>query len=145
MTFCDFELTLANISNTCRKFLKSIPYKQNSSEWLNIYTSVMLTFLNNVTMTNRQIDRLNHLESTVRLTDEHVVKAYSEESQQTPILFHLPDSMSDYILVLSRQLKKIISNDLTYILHTRVSENFNLLPLSVKEYIEDIEDENDEY
>lgn len=144
LTFCEFGLTLNNIGNTCRAFLKTIPFDVNSSEWLNIYTSVMLTFLNNVTLPNKKIDRINHLVSTNRLTDNHIIDAYDEESNQKPILFHLPESMADYIVVLSRQLKNLIAKDLTEILHTNISSRIELIPSSVKDYMDSYEDTEDE-
>jgi hypothetical protein len=145
ITFCEFGMTLNDIGKTCNKFLRSIPYKHKSVEWLNIYTSVMLTFLNMVTLTNKRKNRLQHLEGTMRITDQHINDAYDQEAQQKPILFHLDESMSDYILVLTRQLKHIVAKDLSDILHTNVSNDITLLPLSVKDYISECEDIQDEY
>lgn len=144
LTFSEFGLTFNNIGKTCKAFLKTIPYKTNSVEWLNIYTSVMLTFLNSITLTNRRKDRLEHLSSTMRLTDNHIITAFEQENQQA-ILFHLPESMNDYILVLTRQLKHLIAKDLTDILHTNISNDISVISLSVKDYIESYEELQDEY
>lgn len=144
LTFSEFGLTFNNIGKTCKAFLKTIPYKTNSVEWLNIYTSVMLTFLNTITLTNRRKNRLEHLSSTMRLTDNHIISAYEQENQQA-ILFHLPESMNDYILVLTRQLKHLIAKDLTDILHTNISNDIAIISLSVKDYIESYEELEDEY
>lgn len=144
LTFCEFGLTFNNIGKTCEAFLKTIPYKPNTGEWLNIYTSVMLTFLNTITLTNRRKNRLEHLNSTMRLNDNHIINAFEEESCKA-ILFHLPESMNDYILVLTRQLKHLVAKDLSDILHTNISNDLAILPLSVKEYIESYEELEDEY
>lgn len=145
LNFCEFGLTFNDISKTCRNFLKTIPYKTNTTEWLNIYTSVMLTFLNNVTLTNKRKRRLQHLTDTVRITDQHIIDSYQDEIQQRPVLFHLDESMSDYIVVLSRQLKNIIAKDLTDILHTNISADIMLKPLTVKDYFIQQEGDYDEY
>lgn len=143
LTFTEFGLTFNDISKTCCSFLKTIPYRSSTSEWLNIYTSVMLTFLSNVTLTNRRLRRLNHLASTSRLTDDHLITAYEEENLKKAILFHLPESMNDYIIVLARQLRHLIAKDLSDILHTNVSNDMELLPLSVRDYMEDYGEENE--
>lgn len=143
--FCEFGLTFNDISKTCKKFLQTIPYKSNSSEWLNIYISVMLTFLNNVTLSNNKIKRLEHLTSTGRIQEQHFVDSYNDEKQQRPILFHLDPSMSNYITVLARQLKHIIAKDLTDILQINISTDIRLKPLTVKDYFIEQEDIENEY
>lgn len=139
LTFCEFNLVLNNIDKTCKAFLKTIPYKTNSKEWLNIYTSVMLTFLNNVTLTNKRKRRLTHLDGTLRLHDGHILNSYNEEFNNKAILFHLPSSMSDYITVLARQLRHIVSKDLCDILHTNISNDIELIDNSVNDYMKDEE------
>ena len=145
ITFCEFNSVLNDIGKTCKHFLKTIPYKQNSVEWLNIYTSVMLTFLNMVTLSNYRKERIEHLGGTLRLTDNHVIEAFEKEQERDAILFHLPDSMNDYIIVLARQLKHIVAKDLTDILHTNISNDISLLPLSINEYVQQFEECDNEY
>lgn len=119
LDFADFEMTLLGISNTCKHFLKSIPYKYNSVEWNNIYLSVMLTFLSQITLRNEHIERIKHLEGTGRLREYHFDIFY-RECKQDIILYHLPESMRNYIDVLTRQLNNIIAKDLCSILDTKV-------------------------
>ena len=145
LDFCDFNLTLNDVEKTCNKFLKTIPYKENTKEWLNIYTSVLLTFLNMVTLNNKKVDRLKHLSSTNRLTDTHIINAFKEEINTKAILFHLDENMNDYIIVLARELKNIIAKDLSDILDINVSNNIELVELSVKDYLNDINGDDDEY
>lgn len=145
LNFCEFGLTFNNIGRTCEEFLKTIPYKTNSAEWLNIYVSVMLTFLNNVTLTNKRIRRLKHLNGTNRLKDEHIFNAYEQESQSKAILFHLDESMNNYVIVLARQLKNLVAKDLSDILHTNVSNDIVLNQFTVDNFMEDTFEEQDEY
>ena len=130
----DFNLTLADVSKTCKHFLKSIPYKSDTVEWLNIYTSVMLTFLNSVTLDNGQLRHIQYLQENNTLTDSKLITDFNEEYNEKPILFHLDESMSDYILVLARQLRYIVSEDLSDILHTSVDRDFILAGVSAKEF-----------
>lgn len=132
---CEFGLTFSNIDKTCKQFLNTIPVKRDSSEWLNIYVSVMLTFLNTVTLNNIQKRRIKHLTNTGRLRDEHIYNAYESARNSKAILFHLDESMNDYILVLSRQLRHLIAKDLTDILHTNISNDMVLNEQCVRDFI----------
>ena len=71
--------------------------------------------------------------------------AFEEEQKRDAILFHLPESMNDYITVLARQLKHIVAKDLTDILHTNISNDMSLLPLSINEYMQQFEECDNEY
>lgn len=134
LSFCDFGMTLNDISNTCKHFLSTIPYTKDSSMWYNIYASVMLTFLNYVTLSNKHIDRINHLESTARLKESHINDFHAASRNSPPILFHIPKSLGPYITVLSRQLQTIVARDLSDILHTPVSNDFELIEVTHNEY-----------
>lgn len=120
----DFNFLLNDIKNTCKHFLKSIPYKENTIEWLNIYTSVMLTLLSSITPDRYGIERMRYLKSGNKYTQSKMNDIYDEANENCTILFHLPDHMYNYITVLARQLKHLIAADLSYILHTKVSEDF---------------------
>lgn len=133
----DFEITMQNVGKTCECFLSSLPYDRNSSEWLNIYTSVMLTFLNSVTIRNKGKDKLNRYEEVGYLKEGHIEDAYAKEKHSSPILFHLPPHMGNYISVLSRQLQSIIGKDLCEILHTKVHSDYQLVEYYVDEFIEE--------
>jgi hypothetical protein len=133
----DFEMTMQNVGKTCEHFLSSLPYDKSSTEWLNIYISVMLTFLNTVTLRNKSKAKLNRYEEVGYLKDQHIEDAYAEETASPPILYHLPLHMSNYISVLSRQLRNIIAKDLCEILHTQVCSDFQLVEYSVNEFIEE--------
>lgn len=143
LTLIDFESTLGNVHRTCEKFLSTLPYKKNTSEWLNIYTSVMLSFLNNVTLSKMQSKRITHLEGTGRLKESHIDNFYAANEKSSTILFHLPKSMENYITVLTRQLKHIVAKDLSEILHTRISQDMQLVESEA--YIKECENTQDEY
>ena len=139
----DFGLTMMDVGTTCRKFLSTIPYDKNSSEWMNIYISVMLTFLDSVTLPNKSKDRLKHLEETKYIRDYHLDNFYEDEREGQPILFHLPSHMSNYISVLSRQLRGILAKDLSDILHTKVHTDFQLIQSEIDNYMESVHQDDD--
>lgn len=133
----EFNLMLSDIGKTCKEFLSSIPYKKSSVEWLNIYTSVMLTFLNSITLNRYSKEKVNHLQDTGNLNQKKINQIFEEESTDSTILFHLPDNMKNYITVLTRQLKHIVAKDLSDILHTKVTEDFMLQECLTNDYVEE--------
>ena len=138
----EFQMTMNDVSATCQKFLETIPYDKNSAEWLNIYVSTMLTFLNMVTLPNKSKKRLEHLANKRTLRQYHYEDFY--EAQEKPILFHLPESMSDYILVLARQMKHLVGCDLSDILHTKVGNDVILIKSLGDDYAQEVYDTTDE-
>lgn len=141
----DFKFMLNDVGKTCESFLSTLPYLKTSKEWLNIYTSVMLTFLNMVTLPTPVMQRIEHLADKKSLNDEHIISAYGKEQKRAAILFHLPESMRDYILVLARQLKQLIAKDLSYILHTKVTNDFMLVDYMKEEIRDSIKENINEY
>lgn len=137
LPLCDFKSTMMDVGKTCRHFLQTIPYGTKSAEWMNIYVSVMLTFLNSVTLRNKSNRELNRLEETGYLRDYHIDNDYEQERNEPPILFHLPDHMANYIQVLSRQLQSIVARDLSEILHTKVHADYQLVGYRVDEFIDE--------
>lgn len=120
----DFNLTLNDIVSTTRHFLETIPYKNNSVTWINIYVSVLLTFLNSITLTRAQQHNLVYLKDRKRYTDAKLCSAFDKNRKEEPILFHLPENMRSYIILLSRELRHIVAKDLSSILHTKVCNDF---------------------
>lgn len=118
LAFVEFEMTLHNIAATCKHFLKTLPYRENTVEWHNIYVSVMLTFLSHITLRNDHLKRLKHLEDTERLRDYHY-NIFYRECKEDIILYHLPASMKNYIDVLARQLNNLVAKDLAEIMNTK--------------------------
>lgn len=140
----DFGLTLGDIDKTCKKFLSTIPYPTNSAEWMNIYTSVMLTFISSITLSNKNKKRIEELSQTNSLKDAHYEAFYKEASYDV-VLYHLPQHMHDYILVLCRQLNSIIAKDLQDVLHTKLHFDHLLIEGSKQAFIEEVfNDDNQE-
>ena len=114
----EFSYTLSSVSMIVKSHLQKIPYKKNSCEWLNIYVSCMLTLLDSITLSNFNKDRVAHIH---RSKDQIVDRLYTELRYSDPILFHLDESMSNYIRVLVNELRKVISSQLSFELHTSTS------------------------
>lgn len=138
----EFEMTMGDVTKTCEKFLKTLPYDTNSVEWLNIYISTLLTFLNMVTLDNKSAKRIEHLNQTRGIRQYHYENFYEQQNLQKAVLFHLSNSMSDYIIVLARQLKHLVGRDLSDILHTKVGNDYILVQSLSEDYAKETYDED---
>lgn len=132
----EFESTLTSVSNSCKEFLKSLPYDLESAEGQNIYLSVLLTLLNSITLRNKHKKRVEHLTKTGRLKDSHIVDFYELEKEEPPVLYHLDESMRDYITVLVRQVRNVIASELTDTLHTKVYEDSLMVSTVTEDFME---------
>lgn len=111
----DFKLTTKNIPLTIEKFLETLPYPKDSYIWNNIYISVCLTFNNTITPTYENFSKMvNKTQNLKSINNAFIKFKYAK-----PVLYHLPDSMSNYIDVLVKQVKNIIKEDLRDIIHTK--------------------------
>ncbi len=111
----DFKFTLDNISNVIRSFLNKIPHKKNSSEWLNIYTSVLLTFNNLILSADIHKLQLDNI------SNKELHSIYLDISKQEPILYHIDKSYSNYIYVLVNEIKSLIAKQLSIENNSKVS------------------------
>ena len=111
----DFKYTLENVSCIIKNFLNRIPHKKNSCEWLNIYTSCLLTFLSALKVNSSQ--KLN----TSILTDKELHQLYIAAQKEDPVLYHLDKSYSNYIKVLVNEIKALIAKNLAIENHEYIS------------------------
>lgn len=121
----DFKVCLNDITKTIRAFLKQIPYKQGTAEWHNIHMSCLLSFLNSITLTNYDINRIKNYTKNRSNKLNALIALYEAESKDFTILFHLDESMRDYITVLVREIKRVVALDLSYQLRTYVPSSQN--------------------
>lgn len=124
----EFDLCLEDCCKSIRKYLSRIPYK--GSLWYNIYLSCILTFLNSVTLSNKDIDRLMNLKSTLNID---FTSLYKKETQDPVILYHLDKSMKDYILVLFRQIKHELAMELSQISDVYVGTDSGIYSVMMQE------------
>lgn len=116
----EFSLHLGDCIQTIHEFLKSLPYEYKSKTWNNIYLSCLLTFLNSVTLSNKQKARIKHLDEINMIKDYLLEEMLQEESENAVILYHLDDSFHDYIFVLNKRIKHAIAADLSSCLHSHI-------------------------
>ena len=111
-----------DIVYTTRKFLSKNVYYGNKMEWNNIYLSCLLTLLNSMTINKKERTRISLLKNQLR-QPEVVERLYEQQGKsiESVVLYHLPEYMRDYILVLTRRLKSVIGKDLSVTLHKNIT------------------------
>lgn len=123
LSMVEFNSCLGDIIQTSKAFLKQIPYYSDKKMWLNIYTSCMLTFLNSVTLPKKKIEYVKTLKAGIEGKERYLDDLYIKEAENCTVLYHLDESMRDYITVLTRELKHVIAKDLSLSSDTYVSGN----------------------
>lgn len=106
-----FELhdTLQNSATLIQSFLGRIPRSRNSAEWHNIYISCMLTLIDQMTLTPSQIASIRRLPENRYLAIEELLK---ENLNRSPVLYHLDESMNNYIKVLVREIRHLLAAEM---------------------------------
>lgn len=117
LRYVEFDVYLDDIAKTIKWAIKDIPYKKDIATWNNIYLSCLLTYLDQITISNKDMRRLKGTEKDGQYDDNTLFKIYKEQTELKPILYHLDNSFSDYIKILVKEIKDEISLDLTSILY----------------------------
>lgn len=144
MALIDFDLYLHDINKTCKRYLQRIPKKKNSCEWLNIYTSCILTFLNQVTLRNKNKERVKMLGEVINESPQILNAIYKEERKDGVILYHLGEEFHDYIYVLVNKMRHLVARDLSSTIHTFLPSEISakgLLMASIEDFDNDEGDE----
>lgn len=108
----EFSASLDNIAMIVKAHLKKIPVKYASAEWMNIYISCLLTLIDSITFPTYLLNDV-HPES-VHLREAKFNNIYQELRNQPPTLYHLPESMSNYICVLVNELRHVIASEISW-------------------------------
>ena len=101
-----FELvnTLQSTPQLVKDYLSRIPRSKHSAEWNNIYISCLLTLIDQMTLTSKQVRAVRAAGNENIYLD--IIK---ENLNKAPILYHLEDTWEDYIRVLVREVRHLLS------------------------------------
>jgi hypothetical protein len=91
-------------ADVVRAHLRKIPRKHNSAEWTNIYISCLLTLIDQMTLTSKQVRAVRAAGNENIYLD--IIK---ENLNKAPILYHLEDTWEDYIRVIVREVRHLLS------------------------------------
>lgn len=138
-----FDLMLEGIGPICNECIECIPYSFDKVTKYSIITSVKLTLLNQLTLTDYSKRYLQRLISNNRLNDVNIEEAFDYIKDEVK-LYHLDNSFQDLILVIVRKLKSKIARELSDL----VSSNYidtTLIDNIVYTYKKEVEQADDEY
>ena len=127
---------IESLPRVIKKFISKIPYKKNSPEWYNIYMSCLLTLSKDVSTLCENIKLLRNKENISNKQIYNLCKF----NQVT--LYHLNIQYTDYVDILSRELKKYIYREINDILNSHYIEE-DCLRESISESIDTIIREED--
>ena len=111
----NYNFFCVNVSDVIRKHLRQIPYKKNSAEWCNIYTSCLLTLRDRIhtgaTLCNNSAN-----------TDiEYIYRVIRQLKTKPPILYHIDEDKGTYVSVLVNEIIHALAAELTHAVHAKVS------------------------
>lgn len=108
----DFEYYLGKICYTIKGFLKELPYCNDELMNHRLYVSCLMTLLNQITLSNVNKNRYKKRLQKGFKTEEFLERAYQEEVEYSVVLYHLDDSMYNYVSTIVNRLKSLIVKDL---------------------------------
>ena len=78
----------------------------------NLYISCLLSLLNSVTLSNTIKNKIKSKEIRTSDLDEFLYRVYADTAENSVILFHLPQSMQNYVATAVARIRHIMSKDL---------------------------------
>lgn len=126
------------IPRKIERVIKRSPYRNNPVFCKNLYISLLLSFVDSITLTNSFLSKYNKRKVKDKQADTRLIKIYMDQQDNKPILYHLPESLSDYVKVLLNEVKKDFAMNL---MDTKSA--FNLSDDTIKNIIASIYTEND--
>jgi len=126
------------IPRKIERVIKRSPYRNNPVFCKNLYISLLLSFVDSITLTNSFLSKYNKRKVKDKQADARLIKIYMDQQDNKPILYHLPESLSDYVKVLLNEVKKDFAVNL---MDTKSA--FNLSDDTIKNIIASIYTEND--
>lgn len=113
IALCDFRMYLDDIPKTARNFMRTLPIKKNSFEWENLYISVLLTLINQMTLTKKLKELLFSQKGTKNKHPEFIHNCYEQMRQNQVILYRTDPSKENYIRTIVREIRHVISRDVS--------------------------------
>lgn len=128
----EFDSCLRDACKTIKNFLRKTPYKDNKLLSHNIYISCLLSFLNSITLSHEDMERIKSIK-TASVADTYIDNCFEKENKNFTVLYHLPQDMNNYIHVLTKEAKHAVAKDLSIDCHTEITSNTGLQSLTLHE------------
>lgn len=130
----DFKICLESIPKTLNNFFNNLQFNDKKL-LLNLYLSSLLTFINQITPYNSDIQRIHSLQLTPDKKIELYQNLYKRLSLDDVILFDLDLQYKKLVFVLTNEVKHLLANDLSMITNNAISSESNLKSILVNDII----------
>lgn len=117
------------IPKTIRAFLNERIKIEDKKTFENIYNSCLLTMLYQLNIPNQYKKEYRGKELPEKVLTDIYLK-----SQNEVIVFHLPKILTDYVLILTKEIKKNLARDITDITKTYLSQSENSKNLILEDF-----------
>ena len=114
-----YEEVAKKIPEIITGVLYNTPFRRDKVFFRKLYLSITLTLLNDITIPAKlhktmlkKAEKFSNARATKELIDMYV------NNLQPPILWHIDDSFTNYIRILTTKVKKIISKTFSYAIHS---------------------------
>lgn len=108
----DYEECLSKVCETIKNVLATSPYQKDLALMHNLYLSCLLTLLKMLTISNRNKERIHKKVNRALPVDNLLDQIYYEEMSDDVVLYHIDDTLTNYVLTLVARIKKEIVKDL---------------------------------
>jgi hypothetical protein len=127
-----------------REVVEESPYKNDVITSRRLYISVLLSFLNGVTLTNQGLQKLKRREIKSLETDNTAIKMLEKEKETSTLLWRLDDSLLNYVEMLTNKVRKKFGRDLVEIKKSHELPEEDLKAIMMSAYNTDQNDNNEE-
>lgn len=117
-TYISIEIQhyFTQISNDIRKIIKETPYANNKTLCNNLYISCVLSIIKSITLSNTSKEILANSCKTNEKREDLIDRLYKEEKESSLTLFHLEDSMRDFVQLTINKVLASIKDNMKYII-----------------------------
>lgn len=132
------------LSGYIKDVVNESPYKNDPIVLRRLYISVLLSFLNGVTITNSGLHKLKRRELKALDTDNTTIKMLEKEKEISTVLWRLDDSLTNYVEMLTNKVRKKFGRDLIEIRKSYELSEEDMTAIMMSAYSTDQNDNNEE-
>lgn len=100
------------VPNIIKKTINETPYKNDKLMCKRLYMSCLLSIVNGMTLSNSTKNKIAK-RSDINEREELFIKSLQQERQKQIILWHLDETLKDYIRMLVNKIRKDLYRDIT--------------------------------
>lgn len=100
------------IPSITRKVVKSTPYSSDPIMFRRLYISCLLSFLNSITLTNKEKEKISKKESSGKNIDEIKYQYIDNKTDNSVILWRLDNKLYNYVDILVKRVKAKAADEL---------------------------------